>query len=133
MEVKNKIKDIMWKYGALVRDGKGLQEALGLLQKIKSDDLPQLSAAGSSPVFNKGLIDALEAIHMTEVADLVARAALMREESRRSHYRTDFLDLDNKKWLCNTVIKKENGKGIFTTIPVVMSRLEPSGTEGVWE
>jgi succinate dehydrogenase/fumarate reductase flavoprotein subunit len=116
-----------------VRDGKGLQEALDLLQKIKSDDLPQLSAAGSSPIFNKGLIDALEAIHMTKISELVTRAALMREESRRSHYRTDFLDLDNKKWLCNTVIKKENGRTILTTVPPVMTRMEPSGTEGVWE
>ena len=133
VEVKNRIKDIMWKYGALVRDGKGLQEALGLLQKIKSEELPALWAGGSSAVFNKGLVDALEAIHMTEVSELVARSALMREESRRSHYRTDFIDLDNKKWLCNTVIKKENGKTGFSTIPVEMTRLKPSETEGVWE
>ena len=90
LEVKTRIKDIMWKYAALVRDGKGLEEALRLLQKIKGDDLPRLSVPSSSPIFNKGLVDALEAIHMTEIAELAARAALMREESRRSRTRPTF-------------------------------------------
>lgn len=129
LEVKNNIKDIMWKYSALVRDGKGLQEVLGMLQKIKTDDLPQLSVPSSSDIFNKGLVDALEAIHMTEVSELVVRAALIREESRRSHYRTDFLNLDNKKWLCNTVIKKERERITFTSVPPIVTKMQPPETE----
>jgi fumarate reductase (CoM/CoB) subunit A len=128
-EVKNKIKDIMWKYCALVKDGKGLEEALSMIQQVKSDDLPRLCIPDSSKVYNKGLVEAFEAINLTELSEMVVRASFMRQESRRSHYRTDFPNLDNKEWLRNTVIKKENGMMTFTRVSPVMTRMQPLETK----
>lgn len=131
--IKDKIRDMMWQYCALVRDGKGLREALSLIQKIKSDDLPRLCVPDSSKVYNKGLVEALEAINMTELSKMIARAALMREESRKSHYRTDFPNLDNRKWLKNIVIKREREQMTFTAVPPIITRMKPSEAEGVTE
>ncbi len=132
-EVQAKIKDLMWNYVGPVRDGKGLKEALNQIEMIKSDDLPRLYAPDPSKIFNKGLTEALEARHMTELAEMITRAALMREESRKSHYRMDFLKQDNEKWLKNIVIKEENGKMIFTTVPAVITRMKPSEAEAITE
>ena len=124
-EIKNKIKDIMWEYCALVRDGEGLREGLSLIEKIKENDLPRICVPDSSRVFNKGLVEAFEATHMVELSEMAVRAAFMREETRKSHYRTDFPKRDDKKWLKNIIIKREEGRMAFTTIPPVITKLKP--------
>jgi len=132
-EIKNKVKDIMWKHCAVVRDRKGLEGGLSSIQKIKRDDLPRVCVPGPSRVFNKGLVEALEAINMADLAEMIIRAALMREESRRSHYRTDFPELDDGTWLRNITIKKEKGEMTFTSIPPVITKMKPPEKEAFGE
>jgi succinate dehydrogenase/fumarate reductase flavoprotein subunit len=124
-EVKNKIKDMMWQRCALARDKKGLQEGLALIQKIKSEDLPRLCVPDPSRVLNKGLSEALEAMNMVELSEMIIRAALMREESRKSHYRLDFPERDDRNWRKNIIIKESQGEMTFTTVPPVITRLRP--------
>ena len=128
-EMKYRIKDIMWEKGGLVRDRSGLEEGLRLVQKIRSDDLPRLFIPGSSRILNKGFVEALEAKNMLELAESILSTALMREESRRSHYRGDFPKSNNRKWLRNIVIRKEKGGMTFTPIPPVMTKTRPPKEE----
>ena len=128
-EIKNKIKDIMWEHCALVRDGEGLKGGLSLIEKIGVDDLARVWVPDSSRVFNKGLVEALEAINLVELSEMAIRSALMREETRKSHYRTDFPKSDNKKWLRNIIIKKKGGRMVFTTILPVITKLRPPEEE----
>jgi fumarate reductase (CoM/CoB) subunit A len=130
-EIKYMIKDTMWKNCALVRNRDGLEEGLRLVQKIKSSDVPRLCIPDSSRVLNKGLAEALEARGMVELSEMILRSALMREESRKSHYRTDFPHSDNGKWLRNIVIKKEAGGMTFRTVRPVMTKIKPSENKGV--
>jgi succinate dehydrogenase/fumarate reductase flavoprotein subunit len=109
-EIKYKIKDLMWEHCALVRDKKGLEEALMLIQGIKVNDLPSICVPTRSKVFNKGLVEALEAINMVHLSEMITKAAYMREESRGAHFRIDFSKKDNRRWLQNMVIKKKNGE-----------------------
>jgi succinate dehydrogenase/fumarate reductase flavoprotein subunit len=124
-KIRDRIRDMMWDHCSLVRDGKSLEEALSQLQKIKSDDLPRLCVPAPSRVFNKGLTEAMEAIIQADVAEMILKAALMRQESRKSHYRTDFPKLDNKNWLKNIIIKEKEGKMVLTTATPVMTRMKP--------
>jgi len=130
-EIKDKIKDIMWEDCALVRDGKGLKNALNLLQDIRNNDLPRICVPDSSRIFNKGLVEAYEATNMLDLSEMTVRAAIMREETRKSHFRTDFPKRDNKKWLKNIIIRKGKGKMLFTTTSPVMTRLTPPEEEEV--
>ena len=68
---------------------------------------------------------------MLELSEMILRAAFMREESRKSHYRTDFPKSDNRKWLRNIVIKKEKGGMTFTPVPPVMTKIKPSEEEEI--
>ena len=124
-EVKNKIKDIMWKYCALVRNRHGLEKGLDMIKKIKHDDIPRLCTGGASLVFNRGCVEAMEAIHMTDLSEMVIRSALIREETRKSHYRTDFPKRNNQLWFKNIIIKKEGDNSVFNATPPVITRLSP--------
>jgi fumarate reductase (CoM/CoB) subunit A len=130
-EIKNKIKKIMWEECALVRSGDGLDKALKVIDRIKREDLPNLTARNSSKVLNKGLLEALEAQNMVEIAEMTVRSALMREESRRSHYRTDFLNRDDKNWLKNTIIKSEGDSIVFRPESPIITKMKPPTEEEV--
>ncbi len=73
----SKVRFIMWDKVGIIRRGKELSEAVKRLEALS---LPH--AAPSRPYF--------EAQNMVEVARIIARSALAREESRGAHYRTDF-------------------------------------------
>jgi L-aspartate oxidase len=72
-----KVRSIMWDKVGIIRSGKMLSDAVKRL-----DALAVPPAAPSRPHY--------EAQNVLEVARLIARSALAREESRGAHYRTDF-------------------------------------------
>jgi len=56
---------------------------------------------------------------MLLVAEAVVRSALLREESRGAHFRTDHLHHDDEKWLANIVIcKGSDGQMTLRAAPV---------------
>lgn len=132
-QIKEKIKDVMWEKCGLIRNETGLEEGLKAIQDIKENNLPRLSVPGTSPHFNVGLVDALEAQNMITLAELTIRSALIRKESRRSHYRTDFPAANNKEWLKNIIVSRLDSESVFSQIPVETHRMQPPQEEGVEE
>jgi succinate dehydrogenase/fumarate reductase flavoprotein subunit len=129
-EVKNAVKDIMWEYGALVRNRAGLEKGLELIEKIKRDDLPRLCVPDPSRLFNKGLSEAFEAENMVKLSEMILRAALVREESRGAHYRSDYASRNDAQWVKNIVIKNRGGTMTFTLVsPIVTSMKLPGGSD----
>ena len=127
-EVKKAIKEIMWSNCALVRSGDGLEQGLREMLRVRHEMLPRLCVPDASHSLNKGMVEALEARNMVEVSEMILRAALMRQESRRAHYRTVFPQFDGK-WTRNIVIKKQpDGMSLRPTPPVV-TRIKPPGEE----
>lgn len=124
-QVRNQIRQMMWDVCSLVRDKEGLESGLKLVEKLKNEDLPRLGISGMTRTYNKSFVEAMEAHSQVTCAEMILRAALMREESRKSHYRTDFLERDNKKWLKNIVIKQGKGKINLTTTDPIMHRMLP--------
>lgn len=70
----------------LTKDATSLRQALAVLATVRSCGTaePARRPAG------RNLGEAVGDIHLAAVADLVAKAALLREESRGAHYRADF-------------------------------------------
>lgn len=124
-EIKRGVKEIMWRSCALVRDRAGLEEGLKAMDAIREEKIPQLCVPDPSPVLNKGLIEALEAVNMVTVSEMILKAALMREECRGAHFRSDFEKMDNKKWCNNIVIAKEGAKMTCRAAAPVVTRIRP--------
>ena len=65
-------------------------------------------------IFNQALLDLLQLETLCEVAELVAGSALLREESRGHHYRSDF-PRTSERWLCHTAVVRDGETARFMT------------------
>jgi fumarate reductase (CoM/CoB) subunit A len=103
-ELKEQLQNIMWNNVAIIRREKGLKSALNAIDKLNKELSAMKIPDGKE--FNQNLQDALELENMILVAKLVARAALIREESRGSHYREDYPET-REEWKKSIVLNKD--------------------------
>lgn len=87
-EIRQTLRATMGKQANVVRDGSGLTAALHEIEKLE-DNLEQVRAGGPLQ-YNLNLVEAIDLWSMVQVAQIVCKAALAREESRGFHYRKDF-------------------------------------------
>ena len=87
VNVRSELRQIMWKYVSLRRDSDGL-----LAAKREVDALRNSMVTAQRET--KMVVRDLETENMLTVADLVIEAALQRQESRGSHWRSDFPQAD---------------------------------------
>jgi succinate dehydrogenase/fumarate reductase flavoprotein subunit len=125
VQVRTKLANLMWDKVGIFRTGKELQEAISEIGRMQMEEIPRLYATGKGTRYNHEWIKTFEVENMVLTAEMMARAALMREETRGAHYRKDLPKTDNKNWFVNIVIKQENGKMMFKKVPVVMTLLKP--------
>jgi len=118
-ELRQFLKTTMWNKGGIIRSEEGLKEALEAIISLK-ERFQKVSLKSY-----RELTHAIRLGNMLVVSEMVARAALLRTESRGAHYRTDYTDENNSEWLKNTVISKKNGEMSLTTAPVDLSRMAP--------
>lgn len=83
VELKQNLKDLMWKNVGIFRDEESLKFALSEIEKIKAQ----------FPIQHRyESIEEYEFRNMLINAQLIAKAALERKESRGGHYRLDYVD-----------------------------------------
>lgn len=118
-DVKKLIKKTMGEYVGVLRSAPGLQKGIEELLKIREKYVPKLYA--TNPI---QLRHAIEAINMIETGLMVARSALIREETRGIHNRIDFPFTDYDNWTKNIVIWKDevSDEVLLDTEPVVKTR-----------
>ncbi|MDN6350366.1 MAG: succinate dehydrogenase flavoprotein subunit, partial [Yaniella sp.] len=82
--------------------------------------------------YNLDLLEGLELGYLLDIAEAMSVAALHRPESRGGHFREDFPDRDDDKWMVHSMLYRDENaetegvKGIrFDTKDVVMTRYEP--------
>ncbi len=134
--LQRKVRDIMWKYCGVVRSGDGLKIGLKKLEKVRkaSNEIDVRPSA-------EGYIDlalALDLLGSIESAEATIRSALLREESRGAHQRTDYPDLSNEENV-NYLVELEKGeqktstrkvKGVRSELIEPLSKFSDLGVDG---
>jgi len=122
--LSQELKNLTWEKIGVVRTKGDLEQALGKLSEM-AEQAQQVRASGS-PAFNLEWNEGLNVRNQITVARMIAKSALVREESRGSHFRLDFPQSDNAHWLQNIFLKRQGEKEmqIFTKA-VDFSRLRP--------
>lgn len=95
-----RLRKIMWEKGGVIRNGDGLDDALGGITAIEKE-AGELSLAADVKAVGK----ILELRSAAGIAKLMLRSALTREESRGAHFREDFPDPDDGRWRCHIPIE----------------------------
>ena len=107
--VHQEIQKIMDNHVGIVREENELKEGIKKLEKIKNQ-LKEMKAHPASQ-YNPGWNLAIDLNNMIITCEGVARAALLREESRGGHTRLDYPDERDECTTYNTVIKQsDDGK-----------------------
>jgi len=106
LELKNLeegLRRAMWDNVGIVRNGEKLNLNLRSLRKleVRIDDSN-----------NNGVnVQHLELRNMAVVSKLITKAALVRKESRGTHFREDYAETDDKNWLKHICLERK-GKGV---------------------
>ena len=122
------LEKIAWENLLVVRTKEGLIEFLETIQRIRNSMLHQLSVEGTGD-----LIKALELNNLLQAGEIIGRAALMRTESRGSHYRDDFPNRDDANWLHSITVKKVQGEMKLGAVKLDEGwQSDPDDLKGLW-
>jgi succinate dehydrogenase / fumarate reductase flavoprotein subunit/fumarate reductase flavoprotein subunit len=123
--LSDRLKDVMWEHCGLVRTGAGLRNARGFIDVL--EDEARTASVPSSPRYNVAWQQVLDLQNQLTAARLVVESALVREESRGAHYRSDYPQRNDAEWLRTVFVRaSESCEHVeSTTRPVELTRLEP--------
>lgn len=87
--LRQQLQAAMWDDVGVMRTAEGLQRGLARVAGL-ADDLLQVGVADDTLAFNLTWHDWLNLRSLCDVSEVIAQAALARENSRGAHHRTDF-------------------------------------------
>jgi succinate dehydrogenase / fumarate reductase flavoprotein subunit len=95
---------LMTEQVSVFRNGPTLEKALAEVRALRRC-YQNLSLTNKSRVFNYELEEAHELANMLHVAEVIVFSALQRQESRGSHYRSDYPERDDTNWLRHALVQ----------------------------
>ena len=125
--IRERLFAVMWDDAGIIRDQTSLLRAQQALDGIDAE-LDRTGIAGNDLRFNLTWHDWLNLKSLVKVSQVIAAAALARENSRGAHFRADFPDTGE---LAKSVFTsaRRNGAGISVLMkPVAFTRVKPGET-----
>ncbi|MHA1637450.1 MAG: FAD-binding protein, partial [Candidatus Thorarchaeota archaeon] len=101
-QIRKELHDTMDKNVGVFRVPNDLQIAIDTIAELRKRFV-SVSLGETDEKFNFALIRALELENMIDLADTIAQGALEREESRGAHWRLDYPQRDDTKFLKHTL------------------------------
>lgn len=109
-EFTRTVQKTMWEQVGVVRDRVNLQKAVAKLEQLRKEAALRLAMTDR--------FACLEAVNLALTAEMVARAALAREETRSAQIRSDF-PLTSDNWVKHVCITNSADDIKISTLPVV--------------
>jgi succinate dehydrogenase / fumarate reductase flavoprotein subunit/fumarate reductase flavoprotein subunit len=120
--VREQMEELMWKKVGVVRNGADLEVAVAALDDLRRRAGNQAGPGGT--IFNAKWNEAINVVNLLTVADMIARSALARTESRGAHYRLDYPS-PSPDWFKNIHVRPDGDNMKFWTTDVKFTRLTP--------
>ena len=124
-EIKDELGTMMNEKCAVFRDEAGLQEAHGIIRRLKEEaETAYIDDRGT--VFNQDVLGAIELGYMLDCAECIVAGAIERKESRGAQFRLDYPERNDGEWLkhINLSVNGDDAPKI-TYSPVTMTQWEP--------
>jgi succinate dehydrogenase/fumarate reductase flavoprotein subunit len=124
-QLREELDNLMWEKVGVVRNGPDLEAAAQELQALRAR--ASHIAAPGGPASNPAWNEALNLHNLLVNAEMVARSAALRTESRGAHYRQDHPAPD-PAWLRNIHLQPAGDEMKFHFEPVRFPRISPPET-----
>ena len=116
---RNKIQELMNLNAGIIRERTRLQDGLEKILQLKDEfyshkqnfNLKDFEIDDNNDT-SENIVLTLQVKSSFIACEAIIRSALMRQESRGAHYRSDFPKLDDERWKVNIYCRKD-GKGTF--------------------
>ena len=111
LKFSDEIQDLMTQCAGIVRDETKLKNGLKGILELKNKFYSKDNILKESNINDENIVDQLKASWELRsfllACEAIIRSALIRQESRGAHYRSDFPKLDDEKWKVNIFCRKE--------------------------
>lgn len=108
----------------IFRTKQGMEEALSIVRALKAR-AKSTPVASKGLIFNMELLSVIELDFMLDLAEVIALGALTREESRGAHFRRDFPQRDDQRWMKHTLARYRPEGPVLEYAPVTVTRWQP--------
>lgn len=129
--IRKELQDVMDADMQVFRTADTIKNALNVIANLE-ERYKNISVQDKGKRFNLDLLEAVELGFLLELAKVMSVAALHRQESRGGHFREDFPDRDDEKFMKHSMVyldpeaETESIAGLrFDTKPVIFTRYEP--------
>ena len=125
-ELREQLMDVMWEDAGILRTDAGLSRCLARLAELKHA-IDATGIGNGDRVFNMAWHDWLNLRNLADVSEVIAAAALARENSRGAHFREDFPDTGDLDTSWFTVVRLVDGELRQERSPVEFTHVRPGG------
>ncbi len=110
---RNKIQELMKQNAGIIREQTKLQNGLKRILELKKEFYSKDNILKEFKIDEENVILTWEVKSSLLVCEAIIRCALMRQESRGAHYRSDFPNIDDDKWKVNIYCRKEGNEMVL--------------------
>ena len=103
-ELRARLQQTMMDNVGVFRTQETMQQGIDELSELRRRFYNDIRIDDKNKVFNTDLMEAWELGALIDLADVTARSALERKESRGAHSREDFKQRDDENWLVHTLV-----------------------------
>ena len=116
-EIRDTLKQSMFRHFGVFRQEEQMTEGLKKLKELQERFL-HVGIGNKEANFNFTLVHALELENMLMISEAVAKGGINRKESRGSHFRPDYPERNDEKYLNHTLAYRRDGRLELRYAPV---------------
>lgn len=103
-ELRARLQQTMMDNVGVFRTQETMQQGIDELSELRQRFYNDIRIDDKNKVFNTDLMEAWELGALIDLADVTARSALERKESRGAHSREDYRQRDDENWMVHTLV-----------------------------
>jgi succinate dehydrogenase flavoprotein subunit len=109
----NEIQELMKQNAGIIREEPKLKIGLKRILELKKEFYSKDKIIKEFTIDPENIVLTWEVKSSLVICEAIIKSALMRQESRGAHYRSDFPNLDDDKWKVNIYCRTEGNKMIL--------------------
>jgi succinate dehydrogenase / fumarate reductase flavoprotein subunit len=125
-KLHDELADWMVRYVTVKRDNPDLEKTIGKLKELR-ERYQKITLSDRGNLLNQTYVFANQFGPMLEIALIIAKGALLRNEFRGAHFKPEFPQRDDEHWLKTTIATydPEKDEPVISYEPIDMRHLDP--------